>query len=204
MGENSAPKKFTRADKRICMRGLLQLINLDATENEVRKGICDVIRSKPELAEYNTGDLNSSTCVGSKLLCQIALLVLYLMLLNNWLALVLCMSVSPGTYAYQLLPVMKVYPSSSVWKKKTVEENLSFGKKRNTPSSTSDSRDPMCSQNLDRLSPVNMRALQLLKHPHPTQVCVCVVFVVVVMHDPTKKPTRQFWRMSPYRKGIRA
>ena len=53
MGENSAPKKFTQADKWICMHGLLQPINLDATEDEVRKEICDVIRSKPEC---NTGD----------------------------------------------------------------------------------------------------------------------------------------------------
>ena len=51
MRENNAPKKFTRADKRICMRGLLQPINVDATEDEVRKEICDVIRSKSELTE---------------------------------------------------------------------------------------------------------------------------------------------------------
>ena len=31
-------------------------INLDATEDEVCKEICDVIRSKPELAECNPGD----------------------------------------------------------------------------------------------------------------------------------------------------
>ena len=53
MGENNDPKKFTRADKWISMRGLLQPINLDATEDEVHKEICDVIRSKSELTECN-------------------------------------------------------------------------------------------------------------------------------------------------------
>ena len=55
MGEN-APKSFTRADKSICMRGPLQPINLDATEEEVRKEICGVIRSNSEMASCNPDD----------------------------------------------------------------------------------------------------------------------------------------------------
>ena len=51
-----APKSFTRADKHICMRGLLQPINLDAFEEEVRKEICEVICSNPELADCNPSD----------------------------------------------------------------------------------------------------------------------------------------------------
>ena len=38
------------------MCGLFQPINLDATEDEVRKEIYDVIRSKPALAECNPGN----------------------------------------------------------------------------------------------------------------------------------------------------
>ena len=51
-----APKSFTRADKHICMRGLLQPINLDASEEEVCKEICEVICSNPELADCNPSD----------------------------------------------------------------------------------------------------------------------------------------------------
>lgn len=48
-----APNVFTRTDKKICMRGLLPAIPLNASETEVRNEICDVVRtcSFPDLTE---------------------------------------------------------------------------------------------------------------------------------------------------------
>jgi hypothetical protein len=42
---------FTRADKRIAMRGLLPPIPVDASESDVRREICDVIRSCSDYGE---------------------------------------------------------------------------------------------------------------------------------------------------------
>ena len=52
------PKVFTRTDKRICMRGLLPPISIEASGSEVRREICDVIRtcSFPDLTECTLYD----------------------------------------------------------------------------------------------------------------------------------------------------
>ena len=155
MGENSAPKKFTRADKRICMRGLLQPINLDATEDEVRKEICDVIRSKAELAECNPGDFEFIDMCGKQASVP---------------------NCTPG-FIFDARAIKQLADSGSVYVRltrdvcvsscsssdedlpkfdcfqKRAEENLAFCKRKITVSS--DSRDPMCSQNLDALPPAS-------------------------------------------------
>ena len=50
------PDTFTRADKRIAMRGLLPPIPGDASESDVRREICDVIRSCSDYAECSPND----------------------------------------------------------------------------------------------------------------------------------------------------
>ena len=50
-----AVEKFTRADRRISMRGLLPPIPLESTE-DVRREICEVIRSSSEFADCGTND----------------------------------------------------------------------------------------------------------------------------------------------------
>ena len=47
------PDTFTRADKRIAMRGLLPPIPVDAEETDVRREICEVIRSCSECSQYD-------------------------------------------------------------------------------------------------------------------------------------------------------
>jgi hypothetical protein len=154
MGENSAPKKFTRADKRICLRGLLQPINLDATEDEVRKEICDVIHSKAEFAECNPGDFEFIDMCGKQASVP---------------------NCTPG-FIFNARAVKQLAGSGSVYVRltrdvcvsscsssdedlpkieclqKTVEENLAFGKRI---TASSDSMDPVCSQNLDTLPPAS-------------------------------------------------
>lgn len=51
-----AMDKFTRADKRIAMRGLLPPIPLESTEDEVRGEICELIRSSSDFAECGIND----------------------------------------------------------------------------------------------------------------------------------------------------
>ena len=52
-----AVEKFTRADKRIAMRGLLPPpIPLESTEDEVRGEICELIRSCSNFAECGIND----------------------------------------------------------------------------------------------------------------------------------------------------
>ena len=51
-----AVEKFTRADKRIAMRGLLPPIPLESTEDEVRLEICELIRSSSDFAECGIND----------------------------------------------------------------------------------------------------------------------------------------------------
>ena len=152
MGENNAPKKFTRADKRICMRGLLQPINLDATEDEVRKEICDVIRSKSELTECTPGDFEFIDMCGKQASVP---------------------NCTPG-FIFDARAIKQLAGSGSVYVRltrdvcvsscsssdedlpkfdflhKTAEENLA-----RKITASSDSRDSMCSQNLDALPPVS-------------------------------------------------
>ena len=49
-------EKFTRADKKIAMRGLLPPIPLESTEEDVRREICDVIRSSSDFADCAIND----------------------------------------------------------------------------------------------------------------------------------------------------
>ena len=51
-----AVEKFTRADRRIAMRGLFPPIPLESTEDDVRREICEVIRSSSEFADCGTND----------------------------------------------------------------------------------------------------------------------------------------------------
>ena len=55
MGED-APSKFTRADKKIVVRGLLPPIMVEATEEEIRKEICEVICSEPDFSDCRNHD----------------------------------------------------------------------------------------------------------------------------------------------------
>lgn len=50
------PDTFTRTDKRIAVRGLLPPIPVDASESDVRREICDVIRSCSDYAECSPDD----------------------------------------------------------------------------------------------------------------------------------------------------
>ena len=51
-----AVEKFTRADRRIAMHGLFPPIPLESTEDDVRREICEVIRSSSEFADCGTND----------------------------------------------------------------------------------------------------------------------------------------------------
>ena len=57
MGED-APNKFTRADRKIVVRGLLPPIMVEASEEEIRKEICEVIRSniEPDFSDCGNHD----------------------------------------------------------------------------------------------------------------------------------------------------
>ena len=55
MGED-APNKFTRADRKIVVRGLLPPIMVEATEEEIRKEICEVICSEPDFSDCRNHD----------------------------------------------------------------------------------------------------------------------------------------------------
>ena len=55
MGED-APNKFTRADRNIVVRGLLPAIMVEATEEEIRKEISEVIRSEPDFSDCRSHD----------------------------------------------------------------------------------------------------------------------------------------------------
>ena len=52
------PRVFTRSDKDVCTSGLLPLVSIDATEEEIRQEICAVINncSNPELSEIAPND----------------------------------------------------------------------------------------------------------------------------------------------------
>ena len=51
-----AAEKFTQADRRIAMRGLLPFIPLESTEDDLRREICEVIWSSSEYAHCGTDD----------------------------------------------------------------------------------------------------------------------------------------------------
>ena len=55
-----APKTFTRADKRICMRGLLPPIGVDCSESEIRAKICTAICTctDPDLTDCGLDDFD--------------------------------------------------------------------------------------------------------------------------------------------------
>ena len=55
-----APKTFTRADKRICMRGLLPPIGVDCSESEIRAEICTAICTctDPDLSDCGLDDFD--------------------------------------------------------------------------------------------------------------------------------------------------
>ena len=55
MGED-APSKFTRADRKIVVRGLLPPIMVEASEEEIRKEISEVIRSEPDFSDCSNHD----------------------------------------------------------------------------------------------------------------------------------------------------
>ena len=55
MGEY-APNKFTRADRKIVVRGLLPPIMVEASEEEIRKEIREVIRSEPDFGDCGIHD----------------------------------------------------------------------------------------------------------------------------------------------------
>ena len=55
MGKDG-PDTFTRTDKRIAVRGLLPPIPVDASESDVRREICDVIRSCSDYVECSPDD----------------------------------------------------------------------------------------------------------------------------------------------------
>ena len=55
MGKD-APDSFTRADRKIAMRGLLPPIPVEAPEAEVRREICDVIRASSDFDECGPND----------------------------------------------------------------------------------------------------------------------------------------------------
>ena len=76
MGEH-APKSFTSADKRICLRGLLPPISVDTTEHEISSEITAVLRDySPDLnSEYEFINMNIPNQVLSGMVA----------LLKNWL-----------------------------------------------------------------------------------------------------------------------
>lgn len=55
MGED-APNKFTRADRKIVVRGLLPPIMVEASKEEIRKEIREVIRSEPDFGDCGIHD----------------------------------------------------------------------------------------------------------------------------------------------------
>ena len=56
MGEDA----LTRADRNIVVRGLLPAIMVEATEEEIRKEIGDVIRSEPDFSDCGSHDFDMS------------------------------------------------------------------------------------------------------------------------------------------------
>ena len=67
MGVN-APTSFTRSDKDVYTSGLLPLVSIDATEEEIRQEICAVINncSNPELSEIAPNDFEYINMSGKR------------------------------------------------------------------------------------------------------------------------------------------
>ena len=67
MGVN-APESFTRSDKDVCTSGLLPLVSVDASEEEIRQEICAVINNcaNPELSEIAPDDFEYINMSGKR------------------------------------------------------------------------------------------------------------------------------------------